>query len=84
MMDSIRLFTISYILLVTMFNLALLVNGESRVDAYLCLNILSYYISFALFMKGVTRSMAQRIINILFIIIFIIIVIYRVYMVIQG
>ncbi len=83
-MEGVNAFTIVYVGLTTLFNIALLLNGESRVDAYVALNILSYYIAYGLFMRGTRGSLALRIVNGFLLLVFLVIVAYRVWLVIGG
>lgn len=83
-MEGVNAFTIVYVGLATLFNVALLLNGETRVDAYVALNILSYYIAYGLFMRRTRGSLAQRIVNGFLLLVFLVIVAYSVWLVIGG
>lgn len=78
-MDAARAFTIAYTLLVTLFNVVLFTMNETSPDVYISLNILSYYMAYLVFLRGERHTLAQRAVNTLFIIILILIIIYRIY-----
>lgn len=84
MVDSVETFTIVYVLMVALFNTALVLNGEDRVDAYAALNILSYYISYSLFMRGSRSTLGLKLVNALLLLVFLVIVAYRVWQVVNG
>ncbi len=73
-----ELFLIILSFLVTVFNIALVLLGERRIDVYIALFILVYFISLTLLGGGIGERILGKI-NILFIVIFILIVAYRIW-----
>ncbi len=80
-MDSQGLFALTYIILVVLFNVMLVLTGETGLDAYVAVNVLSYYISLAFFYRRLRIGLAQKAINVAYALLFIIIIIYRIMMV---
>ena len=77
-MDSQDLFSLTYLILSTLFNIILVLTGETGLDAYAAMNILSYYISLAFFYRKLRIGLAQKAINVTYALLFIIIIIYRI------
>lgn len=78
MLRNEEVFTIILALLVSVFNIGLILLGEKRIDVYIALFILVYFISLALLGGGIREKILAKI-NILFILIFILIVTYRIW-----
>lgn len=57
-------FTLTYVALSSTLSLALFLLGEQRVDAYVALNILVYYICYAVMRPSPGRSLLVRAFNI--------------------
>lgn len=76
-------FTILYASLTAIFNAALVLEGVASIDEYISLNILSYFISYGLFMRTTRQTLAQKLVNALLLAIFFAIITYRVYQVIK-
>lgn len=53
--------------------------GESRVDAYASVNVLTYFVSYAVARPGLERSRAVRCLNALLLLVFAVVVAWRVY-----
>jgi hypothetical protein len=75
---ELELFTTLYTVLVILSTTSLCLLGEKRVDLYVSLNILAYYVSYALVRPGV-GGVVVRALNALLLAVFLIIVAFRVY-----
>ena len=82
-MDAQRAFTITYASLVALFNTILYILSEASIDVYISINIISYYLSYIIYLRGERASMPQKAINIIFILILVVIMVYRAYKVIS-
>jgi len=72
------LFTLMFTSLVVISNITLVFLNESRIDVYISLSILAYYVSHALSRPSTTYK-PVRILNIALFVLFAVIVAYRVY-----
>jgi hypothetical protein len=73
-----NLFLIMYVSLTTAFNSTLLFLGEDRLDAYVALNILSFYISYALLRPFPRLNLALKLLHATLLGLFTLIVAFRV------
>ncbi|MEM2078063.1 MAG: hypothetical protein QXY95_04850 [Thermosphaera sp.] len=71
-------FLITYVSLVTLFNSALLLLGEERVDAFIALNILCFYISYALVKPFPRTALPVKLLHATLITLFILIISIRI------
>ena len=78
MQSRLSLLLLVYTLLVVISAISLYVLGEKRVDVYVSLNILAYYVSYATLRPTLTTR-AVRFLNIALFVIFAVIVSFRVY-----
>lgn len=78
MRSRVSLFILVYTLMNVLSTVALYLLKEQRVDVYVSLNILSYYVSYAV-VKPSTLSSIVRVLNAALFALFIAIVAYRVY-----
>jgi len=76
--SRVSLFILVYTLMNVLSTVALYLLKEQRVDVYVSLNILSYYVSYAV-VKPSTLSSIVRVLNAALFALFIAIVAYRVY-----
>jgi len=76
--SRVSLFILIYALMIVLSTAALYLLREQRVDVYISLNILSYYVSYAVVRPSISTNIV-RIINIILFILFIAIVAYRIY-----
>lgn len=84
MRDKPALFLLLYCGLATLMNMAMYVLGEGRPDVYVSLNILVYYVSYALVSPYSESPKLLRVLNIVLFVLFSALVAYRIYMVIVG
>ncbi|MEM4482220.1 MAG: hypothetical protein QXK88_04985 [Desulfurococcaceae archaeon] len=68
-----------YVLLVTSMNISLYTLGEKRVDAYLALNVLLYFISYAVVRPFYAAPLLVKALNASLLLVFALIVAFRVY-----
>ncbi len=72
-------FVLLYVALSSAFNISLLLLSESRIDAYVALNILSFYVSYSLARPSTKSATMVRLIHALLLSIFAFLVGSRVY-----
>lgn len=72
-------FVLLYVVLSSAFNVSLLLLGETRIDAYVALNILSFYVSYSLARPSTKSATIVRFIHALLLTTFVFIVSSRVY-----
>jgi len=72
-------FVVLYVTLSSTFNVSLILLGESRADAYVALNILSFYVGYSLARPSSRSAAILRLIHVLLLSIFILLVGSRVY-----
>jgi hypothetical protein len=77
-------FSLLYTGLVALFNSTLLLLGERRVDAYLAVNVLSFYVSYSLARPPARPGAAMTALHILLLTLFAAVVALRVYEVLTG
>lgn len=73
-----ELFLLLLAFLTTLFNIALVLLGEQRIDVYIALFILVYFVSLTLLGSSIVEKGLKKV-NILFIVIFMLIVTYRIW-----
>jgi len=79
-MKRYELYLLVMAVLVALFNMVLVVLGEKRVDAYISITILVYFIVTATMGAGLEfHGRGQRVLTITFIVLFSIVVAYRVW-----
>jgi hypothetical protein len=76
---KLELFLVVYTVLTVLMNIALLLVGESRVDAYVSVNILVYFISYTIVKPLHEAPLIIKLLNATLLLLFTTIVIYRVY-----
>lgn len=79
MRRSIDLFILVYTSLATLVCTSLFVLGEVRIDAYIAINVLMYFISYAIVRPITEVPLLIRMLNLILLLIFAIIVVMRVY-----
>lgn len=67
-----------------MMSATVFVLGETRVDAYIALNVLTYYICYAIMRPSIGRKLTIRIYNVLLLLIMGLIIFLRIYEVIVS
>ncbi|MCC6014719.1 MAG: hypothetical protein LM564_03330 [Desulfurococcaceae archaeon] len=77
-------FTLLYTGLVALFNSTLLLLGERRVDAYVAVNVLSFYVSYSLARPPTRPGVATVVLHVLLLTVFAVVVALRVYEVLVG
>jgi hypothetical protein len=77
-------FSILYTGLVALFNSTLLLLGERRVDAYVAVNVLSFYVSYSLARPPTRPGVATVVLHVLLLTVFAVVVALRVYEVLVG
>ena len=85
-MSSLRVlrFATLYVGLVALFNSALILLGERRADAYVAVNVLSFYVSYSLARPPSRSGVATLLLHVALLAIFVAIVSVRVYEVLAG
>lgn len=79
MFKKIEFFVLIYALLATLMNVSLLLLGESRVDAYVAVNVLMYFISYTVIKPFYETPLLVRLLNLLLLTAFSAIVALRLY-----
>jgi len=74
-----EIFTMIYTTLAVMLNISIFLYGEQRVDAYIALNILCFYITYSIARPARSIGLALKILHIALLSLFAAIVGYRVY-----
>lgn len=74
-----EIFTMVYTTLAVMLNTSLFLYGEQRVDAYIALNILCFYITYSIVRPARRIGSALKVLHIVLLSLFAAIVGYRVY-----
>lgn len=77
-------FTALYTGLVALFNSVLVLLGEGRADAYLAVNVLSFYVSYSLVRPPTRPGVATVLLHVLLLTVFAAVVSLRVYEVLAG
>jgi hypothetical protein len=77
-------FALLYTGLVALFNSTLLLLGERRVDAYVAVNVLSFYVSYSLARPPTRPGVATVVLHVLLLTVFAVVVALRVYEVLVG
>jgi hypothetical protein len=78
MRSRVGLFILVYALMTVLSTVSLYLLKEQRVDVYISLNILSYYISYAVIRPGPSTNIV-KVLNITLFALFIVVVAFRVY-----
>lgn len=73
------LFLLAYATLVFILNASLFLLSETRVDAYISINILVFYVTYAVIRPIRNPGLAWKILQVVLLFLFIIIVGYRIY-----
>jgi len=79
LLRKVELLILVYVILTASMNSSLLTLGESRVDAYIAVNILMYFISYAVVRPFSEAPSLVKALNAALLIVFTIIVVFRVY-----
>lgn len=74
-----RVFLITYASMSMLASASMYLLGESRGDAYASVNILAYFVSYAVIRPGAERSRAVKGLNAFLLLVFAVIVAWRVY-----
>lgn len=79
MRGYIELFILVYTALASMITATIFLLGESRIDAYIALNILTYYMCYAVVRPGIRRGLIIKMYNVLLLVVMGVIISLRLY-----
>jgi len=84
LLKRVELLILIYVLLTTSMNASLFILGENRIDAYVAVNVLSYFITYAVVRPFLETPLYVKVLNVALLLSFMIIVALRVYEVLVG
>lgn len=79
MLRRVELLLLIYVLLATSMNVSLFLLGENRVDAYVAVNVLTYFISYVVLRPFFETPPLIKVLNTALLLFFTVIVFFRVY-----